>query len=206
MLPLTKTIPKPMLQVGRKPLIQYQVERLVEAGISDIVINHAVMGEQIESYLGDGRRFNARIRYSAEGETPLDTAGGIKHALPLLEANPFIAVNADVWTDFPFQQLLSRTGALAHLVLTANPPHHPRGDFYLEDGKVSNDRGIRLTFAGIGVYQPRLFDRLEQPVYALGELLRQAIEGNEITGEYYQGVWMDIGTPERLGQLQEYYK
>lgn len=206
MLPLTRTTPKPMLQVGGKPLIQYQVERLVAAGISDMVINHAIMGEQIEAYLGDGRQFGASIRYSAEGDTPLDTAGGIKQALALMGEDPFIAVNADIWTDYPFQQLISRIGAQAHVVLTDNPPHHAEGDFCLEDGRVSNWKGTRLTFTGIGVYQPRLFGRVDRPVFALGELLRQAIEANEVTGEYYGGLWVDIGTPDRLDQLRESLK
>lgn len=202
MRPLTDTIPKPMLPINGKPLIQYHVERLVLAGINDIVINHSWMGEQIESFLGNGHRFNASIRYSPEGELPLETAGGIRRALPLLGESPFIAVNADVWTDYPFGSLAIGPDDLAHLVLVKNPPHHLEGDFCLHGDRVSLGPGPKLTFAGIGAYHPDMFTGLPEEIYPLGPLLREAISGENVSGEEYRGVWQDIGTPERLNQLQ----
>ncbi|NIN34882.1 MAG: nucleotidyltransferase family protein [Gammaproteobacteria bacterium] len=202
MRPLTDTIPKPMLPVNGKPLIQYHVERLVMAGINDIVINHSWMGEKIESFLGDGHRFNASIRYSPEGGLPLETAGGIRRALPLLGKSPFIAVNADVWTDYPFDSLAIGPDDLAHLVLVRNPTHHPEGDFCLHGDRVRLGPGPRLTFAGIGAYHPDLFTDLPEEIYPLGPLLREAISEENVSGEEYRGVWQDIGTPERFNQLQ----
>ena len=202
MRPLTDSIPKPLLPINGKPLIQYHIERLVTAGINNIVINHSWMGEQIESFLGDGHRFNASISYSPEGESPLETAGGIRRALPLLGESPFIAVNADIWTDYPFGSLAIGPGDLAHLVLVKNPPHHPEGDFCLHRDRVSLGSGPRMTFAGIGVYHPDLFTGLPKEKYPLGPLLREAISRENVSGEEYRGVWQDIGTPERLNQLQ----
>ncbi len=212
MRPLTNTMPKSMLTVNQKPLIAYHVERLVRSGIVELVINHARFGEQIEAYLGDGRAFGARIRYSPEnGMPPLETAGGIINALPLLNYAPFMTVNADVWTDFPFGELIACPPAnrLAHIVLVDNPPHHPEGDFSLADGLVENSGDQRLTFSGISVFAPEFFKYADQKDADghvrghLAPLIRRAIEDHAVTGGHYQGDWYDIGTPERLQALRE---
>lgn len=204
MLPLTDKVPKPLLQINGKPLIQYHVENLVRAGIREIVINHAVMGEQIEAYLGDGRKFGVKIRYSAEGDMPLETGGGILQVLPMLGDQPFIAINADIWTDYPLQNLPQELPAMAHLVLVKNPAHHPGGDFCLADnGLVLNHDGSRFTFSGIGVYRPELFSECEPGSFPLGPLLRHRADRGQIRGELYTGLWTDVGTPERLDAVRE---
>jgi MurNAc alpha-1-phosphate uridylyltransferase len=204
MRPLTDRTPKPLLEAGGKPLIVWHIERLVRAGVADIVINHAWLGEQIEAALGDGGRFNACIRYSREGRA-LETAGGIAQALPLLGEGTFLVVNGDVFTEFDFATLVARglrQGERAHLVLIDNPPHHPRGDFALEDGEVRETGGGLLTFAGIGLYDPALFAGVAPGTRAaLAPLLREAMRARRVTGTHYQGRWIDVGTAERLAQL-----
>lgn len=203
MRPLTDTLPKPLLEINGKPLIQYHVENLVRAGINRIVINHGIYGEQIEKQLGDGRRFHANIVYSAEGNKPLETGGGIYRALPLLGDDPFLALNADIWTDYPFQKLPPDPQGLAHLVLIENPAHNPAGDFAIEDAFLANT-GIRLfTFSGIGVYRKELFQGQVDGVFPLTPLIRRAADNRQVTGEMYSGVWLDIGTPERLRKLRQ---
>lgn len=201
MRPLTDTTPKPLLRAGGKRLIEYHLERLAQAGIHDVVINHAHLGEQIEQALGDGSRYGLSITYSAEGKA-LETGGGIFHALPLLGEAPFLVINGDIWCDYPYASLLSREVALAHLVLVDNPPQHPTGDFVLEAGRVHDShQGERLTFSGVGLYHPRLFDGCEPGAFSLAPLLRRAMAAGEVSGEHYRGRWFDIGTPERLEQL-----
>lgn len=203
MRPLTDRTPKPLLGVGGKPLIVWHIERLVRAGLSDIVINHAWLGEQIEAALGDGSRFGARIHYSRE-TSALETAGGIVLALPLLGAGPFLVVNGDVYTDFDFASLAAMTlnGRLAHLVLIDNPAHHPQGDFALNGGTVAEDGAARLTFSGIGLYHPALFDGLVPGARApLAPLLRRAMREGRVSGVHFQGRWVDVGTAERLADL-----
>lgn len=205
MRPLTDTTPKPLLAAGGKPLIVWHVERLVRAGLRDIVINHAWLGERIEAVLGDGEAHGARIRYSPEREA-LNTAGGIARALPLLGEDPFAVVNGDVFTDFDFAALgataVGRDGVLAHLVLVDNPEHHPGGDFVLAGAQVHDGAGGRLTFAGIGVYAPALFATIAAGTRApLAPLLRAAMREGQVTGCHHRGVWTDVGTPERLAQL-----
>jgi len=204
MRPLTDRTPKPLLRAGGKPLIEFHVEALVRAGIRELVINHAYLGEQIEQFLGDGSRYGAAIRYSAE-ERALETGGGIRQALPLLGDEPFLVVNGDVWTEYPFSHLTPGLApeARAHLVLVDNPSHHPDGDFALEGGRVRPQGAQRLTYAGIGVYRPELFGGHEPGAFALGPLLRSAAEGGEVTGEHYGGPWLDVGTPERLWELEQ---
>ena len=203
MRPLTDAMPKPLLDINGKPLIQYHVENLVRAGINQIVINHGVYCDQIEKYLGDGSRFQANLVYSAEGNAPLETGGGIYRALPLLGEGPFLALNADIWTDYPFQSLLSNPPGLAHLVLVANPEHNPAGDFAIQDAYLTN-RGARLyTFSGIGVYRKGLFQGQAGGVFPLTPLIRQAADKHQVTGEMYAGAWTDIGTPERLNKLRQ---
>ena len=203
MRPLTDASPKSLLAVGGKPLIAWQLEKLARAGFSEIVVNHAYLGDMIEAALGDGSRFGLSIRYSPEREA-LETAGGIALALPLLGAGPFLVVNADIYSDYDFSALarLDLQDRLAHLVLVCNPPQHPRGDFALAAGRV-RDAGARLlTFSGIGVYAPRLFGGIAPGAKVpLAPLLRKAMAAERVSGEHYRGRWHDIGTPERLRAL-----
>lgn len=201
MRPLTDTVPKPLLEAGGRSLIEYHLLALARAGVTDIVINHAHLGAQIEARLGDGARYGVRIVYSPEGERGLETGGGILRALPLLGAEPFIVANADVWTDYAFADLPRAPRALAHLVLVPNPGHHPAGDFTLTDGRIGNDAEPRYTFSGIGVYRPELFHDCVSGTFPLAPLLRTAAAHGEVSGELYAGGWMDIGTPERLREL-----
>ncbi len=207
MRPLTDHTPKPLLVAGGKRLIEYHLTALVAAGVTDIVVNHARLGAQIEEALGDGSRYGAHIRYSAEGDHVLETGGGIVKALPLLGAAPFIAVNADVWTDYSFADLPRQPDGLAHLVLVDNPAHHATGDFMLRDGKVySEGEECRLTFSGIGVYRPELFADCAPGVFPLAPLLRRAMQQGRVSGEHYSGHWLDIGTPQRLQELDEFMR
>ena len=200
MRPLTDHTPKPLLHVGGKSLIGWHVERLKHAGITELVINIAWLGEQIEAALGDGRRYGVRIQWSRV-DTPLETAGGILHALPLLGESPFVVVNGDIWTDYDFSCLTEPAG-LAHLVLVDNPAHHPQGDFGLDfHGHVHDNGSEALTFSGIGVYRPQLFQGLPAGVTRLAPLLRTAMRQQAVSGEHFRGRWWDIGTPERLRQL-----
>jgi N-acetyl-alpha-D-muramate 1-phosphate uridylyltransferase len=203
MRPLTDAIPKSLLAVGGKPIVARLIEQLAAEGFREIVLNHAHLGRMIEEVLGRGERFGVRIQYSREAKA-LETAGGIATALPLLGEAPFAAVNADLYTDYPFGRLRGalRDGALAHLVLIDNPAHHPAGDFALDEGRVANAGPSMLTFSGIGVYRPELFAAIAPGTRArLAPLLRDAAVRGRITGEHYRGRWRDIGTPERLAAL-----
>jgi MurNAc alpha-1-phosphate uridylyltransferase len=203
MRPLTDHTPKPLLPLAGKPLIEYHIEAMVAAGIRDIVINHAYLGEQIEACLGDGSRLGASIVYSPEGE-PRNTGGGVFNALPLLGDQPFLLLNGDVWTDYPLGQLLSREVALAHLVMVDNPDHNDSGDFSLaEDGSLSlAGCGRGLTFSGISVLSPLLFDACHAGDFPLRDPLVVAMEQCAVSGEYFSGGWVDVGTPERLQLLE----
>jgi N-acetyl-alpha-D-muramate 1-phosphate uridylyltransferase len=213
MRPLTDHTPKPLLQVGGKALIVWHLENLANAGFKEIVINHAHLGGQIEAALGDGSQWDLRITYSPE-IVALETAGGIANALPLLtefgtKVEPFLVVNGDVFTEFDFASIKLPQNMLAHLVLIDNPPQHPQGDFAIQNGLLTNtiepaNTNSMLTFSGIGVYHPSLFADIQRGGAAkLAPLLRGAIVENKATAEYYQGVWRDIGTPERLNALNE---
>ncbi len=201
MRPLTDATPKPLLEAAGRALIEYHIEALSAAGIDELVINHAHLGAQLVERLGDGRRYGVHIRYSAEPEGALETGGGIKHALPLLGREPFLVVNGDIWTDYPYTCQPPGPGRLAHLVLVDNPPHHPTGDFSLYNGEVSDEGEHRLTFSGIGLYHPDLFEATPAGAFPLAPLLRKAMRDGRVSGEYYSGQWMDIGTPERLAEL-----
>ena len=214
MRPLTERTPKPLLEVGGKPLIVWHLERLAAAGVDEVVINTAWLGGQFRPALGDGRRWGLRLHYSHEGEEALETGGGMLHALPLLGEAPFIAVNGDIWCDFDFAALPRRPRGLAHLVLVDNPPHHPEGDFaLLPDGSVRAAGEQRLTFAGIGVYRPGLLEHWRQvigpgpgaqrqpPCFKLAPLLRAAMRAEAVDGQHHRGAWTDVGTPERLAEL-----
>lgn len=204
MRPLTDTTPKPLLRVKGHCLIEYQLARLVAEGFTDIIINHAYLGEQIEQTLGNGRRYGAKITYSAEDDM-LGTGGGIFQALPLLGNKPFLVVNGDIWCDFPFSRLVHHPAhKLAHLVLVNNPTHHPTGDFYLHNQRVYQTGTTRLTFSGIGTYHPALFKDCSTGWFPLAPLLIQAMQKGEVSGEYFKGDWIDVGTPERFKQLTNY--
>ena len=212
MRPLTDDKPKPLLEAGGKPLIVWTLEALERAGFREIVINVSHFGEKLEAALADGARYGVSIRYSREAE-PLETAGGIATALPLLGSEPFVVVNGDIYCDFDFATLRnvldaranahSDTGPrLAHLVLVENPAHHLRGDFALEGSRVVNSGETMYTFSGIGVYRPQLFSEIAPHTRAqLATLLRPQIDARRVGGEHYRGVWSDIGTPARLNEL-----
>ena len=204
MRPLTLHTPKPLIQAGSKRLIEYHLEALAKAGFTDIVINHAWLGQQIEGYLGDGAQYGVRIQYSAEGE-PLETGGGIFKALPLLGDEPFLVVNGDIWTDYDFASLNQPLNGLAHLVMVDNPAHHPSGgDFYIKDG-VLHDAAAgadNLTFSGISVLHPELFAGCSAGAFKLAPLLRDAMAKGLVTGEHMNGRWIDVGTLERLAQVE----
>lgn len=205
MRPLTDNTPKPLLKVGGKSLISWHIERLVKAGFKELIINHAYLGQQIEHELGDGARWGIQIKYSPE-QSALETAGGIANALPLLGNDPFLVVNADIFSEIDFGQLtqsLSASG-MAHLVMVDNPPQHPQGDFSLEAGKLRSDGTSKLTFSGVGVYSPDLFKNLVRgEAVRLSPLLTSAMANGLVTGEYFQGIWHDIGTPERLDKIDD---
>ena len=203
MQPLTANLPKPLLKVRGKPLIEHQIEKLVSAGVSGIVINHFYLGDMIEAALGDGSRFGVEISYSRES-TRLDTAGGIIKSLSQLQDDSFIVVNADIWTDFEFSRLQAVDGKdrLAHLVLVDDADHNPYGDFYIDDvGRVHEDHSTRdqkLTFSGISVLHKKLFTGLSIEPLSVVPLLQAAMAENRVSGVIHPGLWMDIGTPERL--------
>lgn len=201
MRPLTDAAPKPLLQAAAKALIEYPIAALAAAGITELVVNYAYLGEQIVARLGDGRRYGVSIRYSAEPAGALETGGGIRQALPLLGDEPFLVVNSDIWTDYTYTNMALGAGDLAHLVLVDNPAHHPDGDFSLRDGRVGDRPSARLTFSGIGIYHPMLFDGAPDGPFPLVTLLRKAISSGLAGGEHYTGQWMDIGTPQRLAEL-----
>ncbi|MDO8464950.1 MAG: nucleotidyltransferase family protein [Gallionella sp.] len=213
MRPLTDHTPKPMLEAGGKPLIIWHIEKLARAGVIEFVINHAHLGAQIEASLGDGSRFGARIQYSPEASA-LETAGGIANALPLLGDKPFAVINSDIYCDYDFTHLTERAAALqasgdaAHLVLVDNPPHHPNGDFALSGSRIyplptsHSPLPALLTFSGIGIYQPLLFKDVPRGSIApLAPLLRAQIALGKVSGEHYRGLWVDVGTPKRLAEL-----
>ena len=199
---LTDRVPKALLEVGGRPLIEHQILRLARAGFRDVVVNLAWLGEQIAARLGDGSGFGVSIRYSWEPEGALDTGGGIRAALPLLGDERFAVVNSDVWSDYPFERLRGAVAGDAHVVLVDNPAHHPTGDFALtSDGKVVEAQCDRLTFSGIGCYRPRLFAARSDPRFPLVDVLRAAIDAGTLTAEHHRGEWIDVGTPGRLQAL-----
>jgi len=206
MRPLTDSTPKPLLIAGGKPIIQHTIEQLVSAGFTEIVINIAHLGEKIENTLGNGSQFGALLRYSNEGKKGLETAGGIINALPLLGEEPFLVVNGDIANNYDFNPLHTQNIDLAHLVLIPNPEHHPEGDFHLSSKGILSEQGQpTLTFSGIGLYHPKLFNNVAPGKTKLGPLLRKFMSQNRVSGEKFDGFWMDIGTPERLADLDNYY-
>ncbi|HSC93518.1 MAG TPA: nucleotidyltransferase family protein [Burkholderiales bacterium] len=208
MRPLTDRVPKALLEAGGKPLIAHVIKRLARSGYTELVVNVSHFAGLIERVLGDGSRYGVRIAYSRE-EQALETGGGIAYALPLLGESPFLVVNSDIYCDFDFARMstaaatLAPDRRLAHLVLVDNPPHHPRGDFALADGKVSGESPGRLTFSGIGVYSPALFAGIARGARCqLAALLAPAMARGLVSGEHHRGLWMDVGTPLRLEALE----
>lgn len=200
MRPLTLHTPKPLLEVGGRPLIVWHIERLARAGIREIVINLSWLGDRIPAALGDGSRFGTRLTFVDEGPEPLETGGGLRNALPLLGEAPFVVVNGDVWTDSPVPPDPA-PGVLAHLVLVRNPAHNLRGDFAIENGECRIDGPVRHTFSGVASYRPELFAPLATGRFPLKPVLDRAIHAGRATAELHTGRWTDVGTPERLAAL-----
>ena len=216
MRPLTEHTPKPLLQAGGKPLVAWHLEKLSALGVHDVVLNTSWLAQCFEPALGDGSRWGLRLHYSYEGPEPLETGGGMHKALALLGDSPFLAVNGDIWTDYDFSHLPREPARLAHLVMVDNPTQHPRGDFHLDAQGLLHPQGDpRLTFSGIGLYRPELLHdwrqvigpapgtELTPPRFKLAPLLQAAMARGDIQGEWHPGRWTDVGTPERLAQLDE---
>ena len=214
MRPLTDTTPKPLLVAGGKPLIEWHLEKLAAIGVRDVVVNTSWLADQFPQALGDGARWGMRIRYSYEGPDPLETGGGMWRALDLLgRDDAFIAVNGDIWSDVDYARLPSAPAGDAHLVMVDNPAHNPSGDFALDGDRLASDGPRRLTFSGIGVYRASLFERWREvigtadgaerdpPRFKLAPLLRAAMARNAVSGEHHRGRWTDVGTPQRLADL-----
>ena len=200
--PHTDTLPKPLLPVHGKPLIEHHLEALAAAGFREIVINRGHLGERLPEALGDGARWGVTIHWSVEPPEALETGGGLHQALPLLGSGPFLAVNGDIWTDYPFARLRSVKCDYAHLVMIPNPPHNPNGDFRLAGARLYADGEPRLTFSGIAVYHPRLFDGCAVGRFSVVPLLLDAMREHIVTGERWDGAWSDVGTPERLAEVE----
>jgi MurNAc alpha-1-phosphate uridylyltransferase len=215
MRPLTNTTPKPLLVAGGKPLIAWHLEKLAAIGVRDVVVNTSWLAEQFPQVLGDGSQWGLQLQYSYEGDTPLETGGGMLHALPLLGTDPFLLVNGDIWTDYDFARLPHEPQGLAHLVMVDRPGHATHGDFALDaGGHVRPDGATLLTYAGLGIYRPELLSDWrgiiegneasgDPPRFRLAPVLKALMPGNRITGEHHRGRWTDVGTPERLSRLDD---
>jgi len=215
MRPLTWITPKPLLEAGGKPLIVWHLEKLAALGIADVVVNTAWLATTLKEALGDGDRYGVRIRYSHEGETPLETGGALLHARAELGEDPFLLINGDIWTDYDFARLTRASTRAAHLVMVPNPEHVARGDFHIDTSGLLHEAGEpRLTYAGLGVYRMSILDgwrhavepgadtAMHPPRFPLLPLLRAAMSRHEVTGELHAGRWTDVGTPERLADLE----
>ena len=201
--PLTDTVPKPLIPVGGKPLIEHHIEALAQAGFGDIVINQGHLGDLLRDAVGSGSRWGVRIHWSDEQPAALETGGGLLKALPLLGPGPFVVINSDIRTDYPCARLRALKCDFAHLVLVPNPAHNPAGDFTLRGARIISQGEPRHTFSGISVYHPRLFDGCSPGRFSVVPLLRRAVAEQVVTGELYRGAWGDIGTPERLDQVRQ---
>ena len=202
MRPLSDATPKPLLRVSGKLLIEHHLEKLAAIGVRDVVVNTSHLAEQFPAALGDGSRWGVRIRYSYEGEKPLETGGGIKHALPLLGDAPFIGVSADIVSDYDYAKLPAEPRGLAHLVMVPNPAFHPRGDFFLDGGRLNEESGEKLTFANIAVYRPELVAAEAATYFKLLPHFQRAMCDAKLSGERFDGFWVNIGTPEQLRDLR----
>jgi MurNAc alpha-1-phosphate uridylyltransferase len=199
---LTENCPKPLLKVAGRPLIEHHILALKQYGFDDFVINVAYLGDQIKSALGSGERWGVSIEYSDEGDQALETGGGIYKALPLLGDEPFLVVNADVWTDFPYDSLIKATTKDIHLVLVNNPLHHQKGDFGLLDGVAQLEGDELYTYSGIGVFRAAIFTQQMDGAFPLAPIIRQSILSEQVSAQLYHGEWVDVGTPERLANLE----
>jgi len=202
--PITDKIPKPLVEVAGKPLIEYHLSNLKSAGFKEVVINTSYLGEMIQEHLGDGSQFDLSIQYSKEGKEPLETAGGIINALPLLGDEPFLVLNADIWCAHTLSFANLSKNILAHLVLVDNPAHNLDGDFSYQFGKIYNSGKNLLTFSGIGIYRPELFRDISSEKISLTPILRKAIDQDLVSVEYCSQKWFDIGTEERLTEAENY--
>lgn len=202
--PLTDALPKPLIEAGGKPLIEYHLERLAAAGFQDIVINQGHLGHLLPEQLGNGDHWRVRIHWSVEPLEALETGGGIFQALPLLGSGPFLVINGDIHTEYPLRRLRAVKCDQAHLVLVPNPPHNPKGDFCLQGARVQNTGHDMHTFSGLAVYHPRLFNQCAAGRYSIVPTLRKTIDDALVTGELYQGQWLDIGNLERLESLKKH--
>lgn len=201
--PRTASTPKALIEAGGTSLIERHLQQLARAGFRECVINLGHLGVQVRDRVGDGSRWNIHIRYSDESDNVLDTGGGIMRALPMLGDAAFAVINADIWTDFNLARLRNTKCDYAHLVMIDNPAHNPEGDFELDAGRVKSGADKRLTFSGIAVYHPRMFSGSPGGKFPLAPLLTQVMESNCVTGEYFAGFWLDIGTEERLNSLRQ---
>lgn len=200
--PLTDRIPKSLVEVHGKSLLERHLDNVHAAGIRTVVINLGWLGEQIVERVGSGRRFGLEVVYSQEGDNVLETGGGIHKALPMLGTEPFLVVNADVYTDMPVPDVRLADDQLGHLVLVPTPGYRPQGDFDLENALVRNSEQPSLTFSGIAVYRPEFFDDCEPGRFPLAPMLRKAADNGQLAGSLYKGLWADVGTPERLAEFQ----
>jgi len=203
MRPLTDEMPKPLLQVGGRPLIDYHLMALAQAGVREVVVNLSWHGDRLRTHLADGSRYGLSIRFSEEGPVPLETGGGLHRALQWLGPGPFLVVNGDVWTDLSLASLALPPGSFAHLVLVPNPPQHPAGDFWLQPGGRVGAAGERGTYSGIGGFDPALFAGCAPGRFPLKPLLDRAQAQGRLSGEFWRGRWFDVGTPARLEALDE---
>ena len=202
--PLTDSTPKPLLKVGEKSLIEYHLYKLEKAGIKEVIINTAWLGEQIQQSLGKGEKYNLSIQYSDEGDQALETAGGIIKALPLLGNEPFLIINGDIFTDYDFKQLLNiELNGEAHLIMVENPDHNIKGDFALKNNLLENAGDSLYTYSGIGIYTKQFFAGYPEGVTALAPILKEKIAQQKVSGELFQNAWTDVGTKERLQQLND---
>lgn len=211
MRPLTNHCPKPLLKVAGKPLIEHQIERLVKAGVKEIVVNHAYLGHQIEDFVDDGTKWGAHVQFSAEpADEPLETGGGIFKALSLVspDGEPFVVVNGDIWIDLDYSTLVDKNlDGLIHLVMVKNPEHNPSGDFQLDDQhNLHKDGENKFTFSGVSIIDPKLFVDCEAGAFKLAPLFKEAMDQQSASGELYNGYWLDVGTPERLNELESHLK
>lgn len=200
--PLTDRIPKPLVKVGDKPLIEHHLENLAAAGFRDVVINQGHLGDLLRDRLGEGERWNINIHWSEEQPEALETGGGIFRALPLLGSSPFLIINSDIWTNFPLVRLRAAKCDWAHLVLVPNPAHNSSGDFALQGARIRNQGAEKFTFSGISIYHPRLFDGCIDGKFSVVPILRRAIDEHVVTGALFSGAWGDTGTQERLEQVR----
>jgi len=200
--PLTNKLPKSLVEVRGRSLLERHLDNVHAAGIDTVVINLGWLGDQIVERLGSGKRYGLEIIYSQEGEDILETGGGIHKALPQLGIEPFLVVNADIYTDMPVPDMQLSDSHLGHLVMVPTPEYRERGDFDLEEGLIRNGESAVLTFSGVAIYRPEFFDGCEAGRFPLAPMLREAADRGQLSGSLYKGLWADVGTPERLAALQ----